>query len=49
MDGREVYDYRNVNISIAKEFGRVEVTLGKTRCALYREVRLSCIRVLSCK
>lgn len=31
VDGREVYDYRNVNITLASEPGRVEVTLGKTR------------------
>lgn len=35
VDGREVYDYRNISICIAKEHGRVEVTLGKTRCASF--------------
>ena len=31
LDGREVYDYRNIEISIQDEPGRVEVTLGGTR------------------
>ncbi len=31
LDGREIYDYRNVNIDTDSELGNVTVTLGNTR------------------
>ena len=31
IDGREVYDYREIKITLGKEPGHVEVTLGRTR------------------
>lgn len=34
MDGRETYDYRDINITLGKEPGSVEVTLGRTRSGL---------------
>ena len=34
VDGRETYDYRDINITLGKEPGSVEVTLGRTRSEL---------------
>jgi exosome complex component RRP45 len=31
IDGREIYDYRNINIKFGKNYGQVEVRLGKTK------------------